>query len=121
MNRERSLAADHGAATVLASFALLGLLAVVLLLVQVGTAVSARHAAQSAADLAALAAAGALDRGTDSACAAAETIAARTRARVSECEVREWDVVVTVTARTALPSFGGKEVRAIARAGPADA
>ncbi|MCX5043171.1 pilus assembly protein TadG-related protein [Aldersonia sp. NBC_00410] len=111
--------AERGAATVFGSFAILGLLAVVLLLVHVGSVVAARHAAQSAADLAALAAAGALERGNGSACAAAQRIAAAQRARVSDCSVEQWDVVVAVVVPVALGSFGRRDARAVARAGPA--
>jgi secretion/DNA translocation related TadE-like protein len=111
---------ERGAATVLGSFAILALLAVVLMLVHVGSVVGARHSAQSAADLAALAAAGALERGNGSACAAADRIAARMRARVRECEVAQWDVVVAVSVPVALGAFGRREARAVARAGPAE-
>lgn len=114
-------AGERGAATVLGSFGILALLAVVLLMVQVGSVVGARHTAQSAADLAALGAAAALERGNGSACAEAARIAGQTKARVSECQVEEWDVVVTVAVSVALGSFGWREARAVARAGPADA
>lgn len=111
---------ERGAATVLAACAMCGLLVVALLIVQFGAAVSARHNAQSAADLAALAAAGALDRGTDSACAAASTIAERMHVGVRDCEIDGWDVLVTVEGRVLLSTFGAKEVTAIARAGPVE-
>ena len=72
---------ERGAATVLACWAMLALIAVAALVIHLGSAVSARHRAQSAADLAALAAAAALERGTEAACAAATTIAGRMRDR----------------------------------------
>ena len=114
------LADERGGATLLAASAMCGLLVVSLLLVQFGSAVSARHNAQSAADLAALAAAAALDRGADAACSAATPIAERMRVRVQRCDTDEWDAVVTVVGRVALSTFGSKEVTAIARAGPVD-
>ena len=59
---------DEGGATVLAAMAMSALIAVVVMVMHVGSAVGARHQAQSAADLAALAGAGALDRGVADAC-----------------------------------------------------
>lgn len=120
MTTRTEFADDRGAASVLASFAILTLLVVAALIVQVGSVVATRHKAQSAADLAALAAAGALDRGNPSACAAAETIARRMAVDVDECVVEEWDAIVTVSARVELSTFGMKEVRAVARAGPVE-
>ncbi|WP_068279502.1 Rv3654c family TadE-like protein [Aldersonia kunmingensis] len=111
---------ERGAATVLGSFGIIALLAVVLLMVQFGTAVAARHTAQSAADLAALAAAAALERGNGSACAEAARIAGQMTVRLADCEVEQWDVVVAVGVSVALASFGRREARAVARAGPAD-
>lgn len=117
MNR---VAADRGGATILASFAMVGLLGIAILLLHFGSVVAVRHRAQSAADLAALAAAGTLDRGVESACAAAETIAHRMSVTVQSCRVDGWDAIVTVTARVLLSTFGVKETSAIARAGPID-
>jgi secretion/DNA translocation related TadE-like protein len=111
---------ERGAATVLGAFGILALLAVALLMVQFGTVVAARHTAQSAADLAALAAAAELERGNGSACAEAARIAGQMKVRVSDCEIEEWDVVVTVGVSVVLGSFGRRDARAVARAGPAD-
>lgn len=111
---------ERGSATILACFAILAILAVTVLTVQVGAVVSVRHRAQSAADLAALAAAGALNEGNDSACAAADEIAARMAVSVESCAIDGWDVVVTVTARAELLAFGAADVEAVARAGPAE-
>ncbi len=76
-----------------------------------GSAVIARHRAQAAADLAALAAAARLPAGTDAACSQASVIANAMRVGVADCTVEELDVVVIVQAGRA---------RAGARAGPAD-
>lgn len=111
---------ERGAATVVACFVMLAIIVVATLIVQVGSLVAVRHRAQSAADLAALAVAGSIDEGAESACAAAEPIAARMSVAVRECRIDGWDAVVTVTADIALPRFGAKEVQAIARAGPVD-
>lgn len=83
-----------------------------------GAAVVARHRAQAAADLAALAAAARLPGGTPAACRQAQALAEAMRATVRGCDVQRLEVVVTVSARV-----GGRiaaEAGAVARAGPAD-
>ncbi|WP_306363878.1 Rv3654c family TadE-like protein [Nocardia sp. CC227C] len=112
------LPADAGAATVTAAWAVAALLTVTLLLAQLGVAVVARHRTQSAADLAALAAAGGLDRGTVAGCAEADRIGQRMGVRVRECVVAGWDVTVTVESGITLGPLGTRMVRASARAGP---
>ena len=87
--------------------------------VYVGSAVIARHRAQAAADLAALAAAQHLADGT--ACSQASAVARSMRSAVTRCLVEDVDVVVTV--ETSVP-FGRIPVgpaRAVARAGPVEA
>ena len=80
-----------------------------------GSAVVARHRAQAAADLAALAAAGRLPAGIAAACARATVVAREMRVDDARCAVEELDVVVTVEVAVA---FAGR-ARAAARAGPA--
>jgi secretion/DNA translocation related TadE-like protein len=82
---------------------------------QLGAAVVARHRAQAAADLAALAAAGRLPAGADAACAQADVVARAMRAGTTHCVVDELDVVITVEA--GVSRWG--PARATARAGPA--
>lgn len=94
------------------------LIAVTVAGVHVGSAVIARHQAQAAADLAALAGAGRLAAGHDAACAQSSAIAARMHTVLTECEVDGLDVVVRVDARMALDSWGLGPARAAARAGP---
>jgi secretion/DNA translocation related TadE-like protein len=84
--------------------------------VYVGSAVIARHRAQAAADLAALAAAGRLAVGADAACAQASVVAQAMRTAVTQCVVEDLDVVVTVEAPVALGVWG--PAWAAARAGP---
>ena len=80
--------------------------------VQIGGAVVARHRAQAAADLAALAAAAALPAGIEAACARAEQVAAAmSSAPLLDCQIDDLDVVVAVTLGPA---------HAVARAGPVD-
>ena len=83
-----------------------------------GSAVVARHRAQAAADLAALAAAARLAAGPESACAQARAVAREMRVSTISCDVDYLDVVVTVDARVAV--VGWASARAAARAGPAD-
>ncbi|OBI84104.1 Rv3654c family TadE-like protein [Mycobacterium sp. 1245805.9] len=80
-----------------------------------GSVVVARHRAQAAADLAALAAAGRLPSGSAAACARAMVMARQMRVDDARCAVDDLDVVVTVEVRVA---FAGT-ARAAARAGPA--
>ncbi|MER7079093.1 Rv3654c family TadE-like protein, partial [Saccharopolyspora kobensis] len=59
---------DRGAATALSAILVLALLAVLVLVLQIGAATIARHRAEGAADLAALAAAAHAPSGAESAC-----------------------------------------------------
>ena len=86
----------------------------------VGSAVIARHRAQAAADLAALAAAAGLAAGADDACAQAMAVAHTMRVVLAGCVVDGLDVVVTVDARVALAVAGADSAQASARAGPVD-
>lgn len=86
--------------------------------VYVGAAVLARHRAQAAADLAALAAAARIPAGAETACAQARRIAASMRAALRGCDVDGLHVAVAVTVGTGLRFTG--EARAAARAGPVD-
>ncbi len=81
-----------------------------------GAAVVARHRAQAAADLAALAAAARLPYGAAAACARAVLVAREMRVSNAQCLVDDLDVVVTVEVALA---FAGA-ARAAARAGPAN-
>ncbi|WP_278260611.1 Rv3654c family TadE-like protein [Nocardia sp. AG03] len=116
----RGAEADRGGATAFACFALAGLIAVTLLVGNVGAVVVARHRAQAGADLAALAAAGRLVEGADAGCAMAGEVAGRMGVRVGRCAVEQWDVVVVVRTEVAFGAFGRRAVVATARAGPVD-
>jgi secretion/DNA translocation related TadE-like protein len=80
----------------------------------VGSAVVARHRAQAAADLAALAAAARMPSGVPAACARATAVAREMRVEGVQCEADDLDVVVTVQVAAV---FAGP-ARAAARAGP---
>jgi len=84
--------------------------------VRVGGAVVARHRAQAAADLAALAAAVRLPGGADAACQGALGVSRAMGAELAGCAVEELDVVVSVVV-----AAGGRisgRAHASARAGP---
>ncbi|WP_423202339.1 Rv3654c family TadE-like protein [Mycobacterium decipiens] len=81
-----------------------------------GSVVVARHRAQAAADLAALAAAARLPSGPASACARAALVARAMRVDHAHCGVENLDVVVTVEVAVV---FAGVATAA-ARAGPAE-
>jgi secretion/DNA translocation related TadE-like protein len=99
---------------------MLALISLTLIVGHLGAAVAARHRAQSAADLGALAAAAALDRGDEAACAAARGVADRMQVTFRECRIEDWDAVVTVGARVGVAAVGSGDAVAAARAGPAE-
>lgn len=111
---------ERGSAAVLATV-LAGVLCVVMLFVAaLGAAVADQRRVAAAADLAALAAAGAVQDGRD-ACAAARSVAGRNAARLVTCGV-SGEVVTVRTTRRTHPLLGHRfTLRASARAGPQDA
>ncbi|MFC9519236.1 Rv3654c family TadE-like protein [Nocardiaceae bacterium NPDC056970] len=119
--RLRTLLRDEsGGATVLACFALAALVVVTAALVHLGGVVVSRHRAQAAADLAALAAAYALDGGSESACAAASSITDRMGVELADCSVDGWQVVVSTTASAGSGLLPIGPACAVARAGPVE-
>jgi secretion/DNA translocation related TadE-like protein len=82
------------------------------------SAVLARHRAQAAADLGALAAAELTATGASAACPAAARVVALNGGRITDCEVDGLDVVVAVEVRVAGAPPGIGPARATARAGP---
>lgn len=108
---------EGGAATLLAVSMMGVLLLVGSALSVVGAMVVAHRSAQSAADLAALAGAGAVADGADP-CVAAAAVAADNGARLDGCAVAGRDVVVEVTVTG--PRWLGQphDLGARARAGP---
>jgi len=81
-----------------------------------GAAVVARHRAQAAADLAALAAAARLPAGPETACAQANSVARAMRVTTAGCAVDDLDVVITIEVGLTVGRWG--TARAAARAGP---
>ncbi|MGV9670336.1 Rv3654c family TadE-like protein [Gordonia sp. NPDC003504] len=114
------VADEDGYATVVAAGVILAVLTVLLMVVHVGASVVARHRAQSAADLAALAAAVDQVGAAADPCASAREVIAdqRSGAQLRMCSVRGGDVVVEVVVPIELGVFGSREAGAAARAGP---
>jgi secretion/DNA translocation related TadE-like protein len=108
---------DERGAAVVVAIGLIGLLTFVAAVCVGAEAIVLGHRrAQVAADLAALAGAGALQRGVD-ACAAADRIAERHEAVLTRCVVDGQTVEVSTS--IALPlALGGADLPARARAGP---
>lgn len=107
---------DRGSATVWAAMATTALIAVFAVVLAMGQAVVARHRAGSAADMAALAAAGHALRGAEAACARAAEVARAQGAQVVRCAVV--GEIADVTARA---GFGPYAPTVRSRAGPPDA
>lgn len=117
MTRRSATAEERGSASLLV-IALLGLLMFLGAAMSFVAGVVADHrAAQSAADLSALAGAQALQRGQDP-CAAANRIAAANGASVRSCDVSGEEVVVDVTVEARSYAGYSPEVTGRARAGP---
>jgi len=96
------------------------LLALTLGGIAVGSAVIARHRAQAAADMAALAAAVHLADGTGEACSHAASLARAMHTVLTQCAVEDLDVVVAVDASVAFGRMGVGPAVASARAGPVE-
>jgi secretion/DNA translocation related TadE-like protein len=84
----------------------------------IGAAHVARHQAQNAADLGALAGAARAIEGGQTACARAGELVAANRGRLLSCELGGLDLVVTVEVRPAVALGPGRVAIATARAGP---
>ncbi|MEN3307225.1 MAG: hypothetical protein V7603_3427 [Micromonosporaceae bacterium] len=108
-----------------ASVCLLGIGAVVvavgLAAALAGAAMAARHRAQVAADLGALAGARYAVAGQDTACRRAAVIVTRNGARIAGCRLDGLDLVVTAEVAVSGAPAGLGPARASARAGPARA
>lgn len=110
--------ADQGSATVISVVLVAVLLVLCTLLVSFGAAVITRRKAQTVADLAALAGAVKIVRGTEQACAAARSVVENSRAHLLRCVCQDWEVFVEISVKPSgnLPLL--TSVHAQARAGP---
>ncbi|GII53695.1 hypothetical protein Pth03_20840 [Planotetraspora thailandica] len=86
--------------------------------VDVGVARAARLRAETAADLAALAAAAHALTTSEGACARAHAVTTANGSRVDRCSVVDGITEVAVSLRFTLPFSGSRTARAVARAGP---
>lgn len=111
--------ADRGSATVWAAGAVFALVALAALGIHLGAAAVARHRAEAAADLSALAAAVQASSGADSACQRAAQVATRNGATLRSCALQDWDALVEVTVRPPGPIAALGQATGRARAGPA--
>jgi secretion/DNA translocation related TadE-like protein len=109
---------DRGVATVWAAGAIAVLMSVAVFGLYLGAAMVARHQAESAADLAALAGAATVVAGERYACAQARRVTDRMRVQLVSCRMQEWDVLVDVAARPAGWVGGLGAATGRARAGP---
>lgn len=89
---------EEGYATIAAAGIIVAIVSLLLIVAAVGSRVAARHEAQVAADLAAVAGAWALATGEE-ACAAARDTAALNDATLETCTESGRDVIVTATVR----------------------
>lgn len=108
---------DRGSATVIASIGALLLISITAVVLGLGAASVARHRAEVAADLAALAGAAVILDGRQQACEGAMRIAAANRATITQCETSGADVLVVVEL-TARIGPAARTATARARAGP---
>jgi len=109
---------DRGAATVFAVALIVVLIGVLTGAAAVGAAVIGRHRAQSAADLAALAAAGALAAGPGQSCSRAAAVSEAMDSRGGHCAVERLDVVVDVAVPVRFGRWHLGDAHGRARAGP---
>lgn len=118
----RGTEGDEGFSTVAGAAVIAGLGFLLVAMLYSGAAVVARHRAQSAADLSALAAAAVRVSGDGEACAAARQLMSRQEGgpRMTGCVVDGDDVQLSVAVRVRLGRFGIREARAVARAGPVE-
>jgi secretion/DNA translocation related TadE-like protein len=109
---------DRGVATVWAAVGIAVLASMAVFGLHLGEALVARHHAESAADLAALAAAAHMVAGEQYACAQARRVTDRMRAALASCRADGWNVLVAVAVQPPgwLANLGA--ATAYARAGP---
>lgn len=108
---------ESGVATVLACVCAMALIAITGLAVQFGAALLARHRAENAADLGALAGAAVVLQGRRGACERAEAVARSNGASMRDCTLDGADVLLTATVAVRLGPLSATATGR-ARAGP---
>ncbi|MER6797253.1 Rv3654c family TadE-like protein [Amycolatopsis mediterranei] len=117
MPRADGHASDRGAATIWTALAVAALTGVATLALWLGATVIARHRAEAAADLGALAAASHADEGPVQACERARWVADRMGVKLVTCRWQQLDALVEVESQG--PALAGlPRPSAHARAGP---
>jgi secretion/DNA translocation related TadE-like protein len=111
---------ERGSASIWAAGGTAVLLLLVALIMGLGAAAHTRHRAASAADLAALAAAGHAIAGQQVACAQAGWVTERMRVHLTACRIKGWDAEVEVAAQPPDLLIGFGTATARARAGPVE-
>jgi secretion/DNA translocation related TadE-like protein len=110
---------DSGVATIWGVTAIAVLMLLTVFAVDLGAAEVARHRAEAAADLAALAGAAHAVDGEQTACAYSDRVVAAMHARLSSCRAAPgWTILVETRTKVALPPLVGAWATARARAGP---
>lgn len=112
-------ARDGGLATVWAAAVVAVLMVLLVGGLHLGAAILARHRAESAADLAALAGAQHSAEGERVACGSATAVADADGSSMVRCRQVGWDVLVDVQVPVPVPILGAETATARARAGPA--
>lgn len=114
----QGLREERGSATVAGAGLIIAVLALLVIGLQLGSAVVARHRAEASADLAALASAAQSVASREAACRSAARVAERMSTTLVSCELDGWDAIVQVSARPSrlIERFG--VANATARAGP---
>jgi len=110
--------ADQGSATVWAAGAVAVVLVIAVAGMHLGGVLLARHRAESAADLAALAAAGRSVAGQQVACARARELTERMTVELVSCRLEGRDALVETRVRPGGPLARFESATARARAGP---
>ncbi|MGH3568894.1 MAG: Rv3654c family TadE-like protein [Pseudonocardia sp.] len=110
---------DAGVATVWAAVAVTAVLGLLLVGLDLGSVIAARHRAEAAADLAALAAAGHAVHGEVPACARARRVVEQMGGRTSVCHLSGWDALVEVEIGVQSTTVAVGAAVGRARAGPA--
>ncbi|GAA0510324.1 hypothetical protein GCM10011581_00170 [Saccharopolyspora subtropica] len=109
---------DRGAATALSAVVSLAVIALLWVGLQLGAVITARHRAEGAADLAALAAAAHAPYGEQIACDRANLVAQGMETHITQCRLDGWEARVTVRADLPEIALSGRNASARARAGP---
>jgi secretion/DNA translocation related TadE-like protein len=121
MRRRGAVVGEEGMATVWVLAAGVVIVLVAVAFASAGAATVARHRAESAADLAALAGALRVVDGTDTACARSADVSAANGAHMVACTVDGLDVTIVVEVSAIAGIWFSGTARAAARAGPVEA